>query len=171
MDNVDDLDHYVERLMGSHDQLYAYIYSMTGRVDQAEDILQETNRKLWKRRLSYDNTRDFLPWAYKEAYNQVRAARTKIKRERLVFQDEEVLRSIAEIQLDEIQPIADRALALENCLTKLPEKQRSMIDKYYTSGYSMEEVGETIGRTANSVAVTLHRIRLALADCIRGNMT
>lgn len=158
---------YVEMLMAAHNKLYSYIYSLTGKTDQAEDILQETNRKLWQLKDEYDHSREFLPWAYTVAYNQVRAARTKIKRERLVFQDEEVLLAIANEQISWSRQVDERASALEKCLGRLSDKHKSIVRKYYTDGYTMEEVGKTVQRSAGSVAVALHRIRMALSECIR----
>ena len=171
MNENEQIDNYAEMLMASHNKLYSYIYSLTGRVDQAEDILQETNKKLWQLRNEYDHNQHFLPWAYTVAYNQVRAARSKTKRERLVFQDEEVIHAIANEQISWSEQIDERGTALEKCLQSLSDKHKSIIHKYYTDGYTMEEVGSALKRSSNSIAVALHRIRLTLADCIRGQLT
>lgn len=170
MDEKEKLDTYAEMLMASHNKLYGYIYSLTGRSDQADDILQETNRKLWTLRDEFDFNREFLPWAYTVAYNQVRAARSKISREKLVFQDEEVVLALANEQQTWSRNIDERASALELCLQRLSDKNKSIINKYYSDGYSMEEVGGLLQKSTGSIAVALHRIRLALADCIRGQL-
>ncbi len=162
---------YVEMLMASHNQLYSYIYSLTGKPDQAEDILQETNRKLWQLKDEYDHSRAFLPWAYTVAYNQVRAARTKIKRDRLVFQDEEVLYALANEQIARSQETNERDLALEKCLSILSDKHKNLVKKYYNDGFTMEEVGQAFQRSAGSIAVALHRIRISLLECIKGQLT
>lgn len=162
---------YVEMLMAAHNKLYTYIYSLTGKVDQAEDILQETNKKLWQLKDEYDHSREFLPWAYTVAYNQVRAARTKIKRERLVFQDEEVLHALANEQVSWSRQLDERGSALEKCLTGLSDKHKKIVRKYYTDGFTMEEVGKSLQRSTGSIAVALHRIRLSLMECIRGQLS
>ena len=66
---------YVELLTSSQGRLFAYIYSLTGDPEQTQDALQDTNRKLWLLMDEYDPRREFLPWAFKMAVNQVRAAR------------------------------------------------------------------------------------------------
>ena len=162
---------YVEMLMAAHNQLYTYIFSLTGKSDQAEDILQETNRKLWQLRDEYDHSREFLPWAFTVAFNQVRAARTKIKRERLVFQDEEVLHAIANEQVIWSRHSDERGAALEKCLAGLSDRHKTIVKKYYTDGFTMEEVGKTFKRSAGSIAVALHRIRITLSECIREQLT
>jgi len=158
---------YVEMLMAAHNQLYTYIYSLTGKTDQAEDILQETNRKLWQLRNEYDHSRDFLPWAFTVAYNQVRAARSRTKRERLVFQDEAVLHAIANEQISWSRQSDDRGSALEKCLSGLSDKHKALVKKYYTDGFTMEELGKSLKRSTGSIAVALHRIRITLSECIR----
>ena len=171
MSNEDLTNVYVDKLMASHNRLYTYIYSLTGKPDQAEDILQETNKKLWQLKDEYDHSREFLPWAYTVAYNQVRAARTKVKRERLVFQDEEVLHALANEQISRAEKVNERSLALEKCMASLSEKHKKLIKKYYTDGFTMEEVGQACQRSASSIAVALHRIRVSLLECIKEQLT
>ena len=160
-------DRYVELLTGCQSRLYGYIYSLTGDADQAREVLQETNRKLWQIRDQYDPSREFLPWAFKVSYNEVRTARKSVQRERLVFHDEETLHVIADAQAEWHARCGDRALALEACLTKLGMEQRELVEAYYSGGSSIESLAKAMNRRANSVAVMLHRIRLSLADCIR----
>lgn len=170
MSNEDLTAVYVEVLMAAHNQLYSYIFSLTGKPDQAEDILQDTNKKLWQLKDEYDHSQEFLPWAYTVAYNQVRAARSKTKRERLVFQDEEVLHALANEQISRAQESSDRGIALEKCISTLSDKHKKLINKYYTEGFTMEEVGQAFQRSAGSIAVALHRIRITLLECIKGKL-
>jgi RNA polymerase sigma-70 factor (ECF subfamily) len=163
-------DIYVETFTAAQAQLYNYIYSLTRRVDQTKDILQETNRKLWQLREEFDHSREFLPWACTVAYNQVRAARTKTKRERLVFQDDEVVHALANEQVSWNSRSDDRETALEKCIGTLSEKHKKIVSQYYKDGYTMEEVGNAFKKSAGSIAVTLHRVRLSLAECIRGQL-
>ena len=44
-------------------QLLAYAYALTGNWSDAEDVLQETNKRVWKQRDDYDWERKFFPWA------------------------------------------------------------------------------------------------------------
>mgnify|MGYP000010922887 CR=1 FL=1 len=65
----------------------------------------------------------------------------------------------------------ERATALEKCLSDISAKHKIMIRKYYTDGFTMEELGKSLQRSAGSVAVALHRIRIILSDCIRKQLT
>ena len=144
---------------------------MTRSVEQTKDILQETNHKLWQLREEFDHSRDFLSWSYTVAYNQVRAARSKTKRERLVFQDDDVVHALANDQISWSDRSNNREIALEKCLLTLSDKHKKIVSKYYKDGFTMEEVGSAFKRSAGSVAVALQRIRLSLAECIRERLT
>lgn len=162
---------YVERLTGSQRRLYAYIYSLTANAHQASDILQETNRKLWELHDEFDSERDFMPWALKVAYNQIRAARKRISRERLVFQEDDTLETLHQAGVDETNGIDDRVIALETCLAKLKPDHRQLVERHYNDGEALEDLAVALDRRANTLAVTLHRIRITLAECIRGLKT
>ena len=56
--------------------------------------------------------------------------------------------------------------ALKNCLTKLPGKQRTLVESAYGRGVRIDQMAEEIGRTPMSLYKALHRIRMSLADCI-----
>ena len=66
-----------------------------------------------------------------------------------------------------LREFADRAAALEVCLGKLGGDARAAIDRYYGRGEEVAAIAESLGRRANTVAVMLHRARIALAGCIR----
>ncbi len=170
MTDSDTTDRYVELLTDCQSRLYGYIYSLTGRPDVAREILHDTNRKLWEIKDSYDSDREFAPWAFKVAFNQVRTDRKRRKRERLVFLDEETLHALAEEHTSRRDRLDDRVAALETCLGKLKPDRRKLVEDYYHGGASVEALAKRLNRRANTVAVTLHRVRQLLADCIRRAM-
>ena len=163
-------DKYVELLTGCQHRLYGYIYSLTANSDQAGEVLQETNRRLWQLKDKYDAKRSFIPWALKVAYNQVRTARKKFQRERLVFQEEATLHAIAGDQSRWNDRLDERVVALESCLGKLSSNHRYLVQEYYQGDVTIESLAKTMNSRANSIAVVLHRIRQSLADCIRRKM-
>lgn len=167
MSDTTAMDKYVSLLTGCQVRLYAYIYSLTGNAEQARETLQETNHRLWEIRDQYDESREFLPWAFAVSYNEVRTARKNVQRDRLVFHDEETLHVIADAQVEWNARFDERSLALETCFGRLSIEQREMVEKYYTGMSSVKSIAEAMNRSANAVAVTLHRIRQTLADCVR----
>ena len=151
-------------------RLYAYIFSLVPDAEAARDILQETNRALIDAAERYDADRPFGPWALGVAYRQVQAARRRYARDRLVFGEEYEIELLAAAHETRFADQESQIQALEQCLENLPETQRRLIDRYYQLGESLAHIGESLGRTAASLSVTLHRLRLRLADCIRGRL-
>ena len=164
-------DLVVEKLTECQGRLFAYIYSLTANSNDAWDLLQETNRILWRKADDYDSSREFLPWAMTHAYNQVRTARKKGQRDRLVFQDESTLTQIADQWSENLQrDPAPRMLALEMCLARLENSQRQLIHRFYSDGKTISQLASEDGKNKNAIVVALHRIRQKLADCINKRM-
>ncbi|HRR33022.1 MAG TPA: sigma factor [Kiritimatiellia bacterium] len=96
--------------------LFGYICALTGHSQDARDILQDTNLRIWKEAERYDEKRPFLAWAKTLAVYEIMTYRKRLSRERLVF-DDDVFESVvdqAEIQPDE----TDAALAHRKCPAK-----------------------------------------------------
>ncbi|OGG51741.1 MAG: hypothetical protein A3F84_07605 [Candidatus Handelsmanbacteria bacterium RIFCSPLOWO2_12_FULL_64_10] len=160
MTGVAELETFARRLTEVQSRLWAFVYSLLADADLARDVFQETNRVLWEKRAEYDPSRDFAPWAFGVAKMQVRAARQKLARERLVF-DGDVVDRLAETARQD-----DRQAALAHCLEKLPEAQRELVRRRYSARESIEQIARALDRTANAVAVSIFRLRRALAECI-----
>ena len=155
---------YVQQLTGCQDRLYAYIYSLVGNTDTARDVQQETNAVLWRKAAEYDPDRPFMPWALRIALNQVRAARTRLGRDRLVFHDEQTLETVSGEWLNDAP--SDMEIAMDGCLERLSSRNREVVERHYKHDESLTSIANTLNRTGNAVGVMLHRIRRSLAECI-----
>src|SRR5687767_11686964 len=132
------LSRFVERLTEAQSALYGAIHTLLAGNPNVADVLQETNRVLWRKAADYDPARPFLPWALTIARFEVMAQRKRQSRERLVF-DDTLLDDIAAEY--ERQSVHDGALqALERCLQKLPAHQRELIDRRYVQGESVNDI-------------------------------
>ena len=146
--------------------LYAYVCAMLGSSHDASDVLQEANLVLWRKSAEFDAARPFLPWAYGIARLQVLAHREKQSRDRHVFSEAAMAR-IAERVLERDDDLELRSAALEQCLARLPARQRAAIRMRYEQEMAVASIAETCGRSDNAVATQLYRARLALAQCIK----
>ncbi len=155
---------YVQQLTSCQNRLYAYIYSLVGNAETARDVLQETNAVLWQKADGYDPDRPFLPWALRMGLNQVRAARTRLGRDRLVFHEEQTLETLSAEWLADAP--SDMEIAMDDCLERLSSRNRDVVERHYKRDESLSSLAKTLNRTANAVGVMLHRIRRALAECI-----
>lgn len=163
------IESFVESLTNNQSRLYAFIFSQLGDADVAGDVLQETNLVLWRKAAEFDSRRDFMAWAFAFAKNQVRAARQRGGRSRLLFSDEAVAR-LADRAVPRAAQTDVRLVALAGCLETLSDTDRDLVRARYDRGHTMSETADASGRTASAVAVAIFRIRQSLARCIQNRL-
>jgi len=147
--------------------LYGYIYSLVGRRDQADEILQETNLALCRKIHEFDGRVQFTTWACRVAYFEVLAKRKKTKREKVTFLDDSLLDAVASQTLAMAKEEADLLPQMRDCMKELPPHSRAIIERRYEPGGSVMAIAQDAGRSVGSIRVTLHRIRMSLLDCIQ----
>ncbi|MAI31472.1 MAG: sigma-70 family RNA polymerase sigma factor [Rubripirellula sp.] len=164
-------DHQFEfvQLLTSHQgRLYAYVLSLLGNVDQARDVMQETNKVLWQKSSDFELGTNFAAWMMRTAYYQVMAHRQKCARERLVF-DDTVTAQLAAASEVRTSQMERRQTLLQDCLKKLSDKNRCLIRARYQDGYELAVIAEKMNRKTNAIKQALFRARAALIECVRAN--
>ena len=92
---VDDSRRQFIRLMTKYERMvYGYILSLVPNWADADEILQETNIRLWEEFEKFQLGTNFAAWAIRVAHFQVLTWRKKASRSRLVF-DQRVVDSLA----------------------------------------------------------------------------
>lgn len=152
-------------LTQAQSDLFGYLCALTGNVEAARDVLQDTNLTLCREAERFDPLRPFLPWARTVAYYQVLSWRRRQARERLVF-DDRLLEEVAAVLNGE--PFAPHAQldALEGCLKKLPGRMRELFEARYARGATVNALAAASGRAPNAVSASLYRIRQLLSACV-----
>jgi RNA polymerase sigma-70 factor (ECF subfamily) len=162
-------DDVVQEIARHQPRLRGLLRCLLARPGDVDDLLQEVNLVLWAKADEFQPGTDFWAWASQiarfKALNQAR----KLGRERLVF-DLEILEQVADVAAERLQTLDRRRVALDHCLKQLPPSQRQLIDLRYAGDQSIERIAESIGRPAGSIRQTLYRIRMALLDCIEGQL-
>jgi len=168
-DDVQAYQAYVAHLVSHQDDLRAFIHSLLPNSPVADDVLQNTNVVLWKKRNRFKEGTNFHAWAFKIARIQVQHQYDRAKREtRLVF-SESLLEHIASSA--KTNASRERNLAiLEGCMEKLTEKQRQIVNARYTPDKSLEQHAENTGATAGSLRISLYRIRAILRQCVENGL-
>ena len=157
---------FVQRLTASQSAMYAFIVSLLGGANDADDVLQETNMKLCRRWSQYDREQPFLRWAYAFARFEVMAYRKSKQRSRLVL-DNTLVATIAG-ELEESAENADSRLKLlEVCLKRLNARQRELIFARYGRGEAVRDIAARLSRPENAMAALFYRLRKILADCVQ----
>ena len=159
---------FVQLLTGVQSRLYAYLCTLLVRPEDARDVLQETNVVLWKKAADYDPARPFEPWAFRFAHWQALAWRKRQSRDRLIFDDTTFASLAGEVSNPGTSEGELRAL--EDCLGKLPERQRALVERRYSGGESVNAIADSENKPPNAVAALLYRARKMLADCIDASL-
>ena len=162
---------YVALLLSHQDDLRAFIHSLLPNSPVADDVFQNTNLVLWKKRSHFKDGTNFHAWAFKIARIQVQHQYDRAKREtRLVF-SEKLVNHIAETATTNTNTPRERTLAiLEGCMKKLSDKQRQVVDARYEPGESLQQHAEESGTTAGSLRISLYRIRSILRKCVENTL-
>jgi RNA polymerase sigma-70 factor (ECF subfamily) len=145
--------------------LRGYVLSQISNWADAEEVLQDTNSVLWRKFPQFVSGTDFFAWAFQIARNEVLHYRRSKTRERVRFGDEFVA-VIADEALAMAGEFEDLREALVYCLSKLPDKDRRLLEERYRQGATAESVAKLILRSAAAVYKGLGRARKLLLTCI-----
>ncbi len=157
---------FVQLFTKSQRPLYLFILGQTGGVQDAEEVLQNTNLVVWSKSNQFDPGTNFFAWACQIARYEVLQHRQRYRRDKLKFSDEflDVVAKDSASRLDDLEP---QRLALEVCLQMLSSRDRELIRERYRPGSSGKDLASDMGRPANSVYQSLGRIRRVLLECIQ----
>jgi len=165
MNGSRDSDEFV-RLMTEHQgRLFAYILSLLGDPDAANDVLQETNVVLWRDNKEFRLGTNFKAWSFRIAHFQVMAWRQRQIRDRLVFEDD-MIEVLAFAARDADETFDARQKLVTGCLEKLQPAHREMVRRRYAANMPLQVIAADRGMTANAVMQALFRIRQSLMQCV-----
>lgn len=153
-------------LMTQHQQrIFSYIYTLVPDRHDAQDILQETSVVICEKFSQFRPGTDFAAWACQVAYWEVRRARQKFARAKVIF-DQEVVDAVAETAAAMHAEASARHEALAHCLQKLHPRDREMVMTRYEPGCGVEQAAQRSGRSMQAAYKALGRIRKLLLDCV-----
>lgn len=162
-------EEFIQLFTQAQRALYLFILSQVGKVQAAEEILQETNLVIWSKSSRFEMGSSFIAWVRQIAVYEVLKWKQKRSREKLTFSGE-FMNTIAERFSETPEQIELRQNALENCLKKLTDQDRELIEKRYQPGMNGKSVASDLGRPPNSVYQSLGRIRKVLQDCVERSL-
>jgi RNA polymerase sigma-70 factor (ECF subfamily) len=162
-------DEFVGLLTGIQGNLHAFLTSLLPGERCIDDVLQQTNLVLWQKRAVFQRGTNFKAWAFSVARWETKAWLTRQKRaDWLCFSDEIVDLIAGRFEQAGAENRSDNATldSLRQCLGKLKEKDRLLVISHYQHGKSLAECSRIFERGADSLKVTLFRIRQILRRCI-----
>jgi len=138
----------------------------------AQDIFQQACLVAWSSLDRYDRSRPFGPWL------RGIAARLLLKhfrqRRASLPLDEKAMEAV-EARLDTFGRLPgetwDAKLdSLRECLSRVNEEGRRLVDLYYRDGLSCEDISRRLGHGIETVKKRLQRLRLDLYTCLSGKL-
>jgi len=161
---------FEEGLQKAQKPVLGFLIRITGSVHEAQDVLQSANVTAIEKREDFTIDTDLVAWLSQIAVNHYRnLIRRRLVSRSVEFDDERIFEVIEKRHRERVyhgQQLDNRHL-LDNCLGRLPDYQKMLIEKFYISGMSLNELSQATGRKANAIGQTLHRARLALIDCVK----
>ena len=175
-------------------ELQVHCYRMMGSVQDAEDMVQETFLRAWRRRDSYEGRASLRAWLYKIATNACLDALDKRTRRVVPFTRGEASTLDQPIPADVnepiwLEPFPDEWLAWDDAgpdghyttrenitlafitvLHLLPPRQRAVLILRDVLEWEASEVADLLGTTVASVKSALHRARETMASHKRANL-
>ncbi len=140
------------------DNVYRFILKNLRNEEDAKDVVQVAFEKMWVSRLQVDNLKckSFLfTVAYNSMIDHIR------KNKRIVLKDD-----FSETAMGSNHQQQNTKRILQEALSKLSEKERSLVMLKDYEGYNYAEIGEITGLNESQVKVYLHRARLQLREYI-----
>ncbi len=152
--------------------VFSLVFKMTKNREEAEEITQDTFIKAYKNLSKFKGDSKFSTWLYRIAYH---ASLDAIKKNR----NKNITSEINEITFNQIKSVdnillgierKERAKIMNDCLLKLPEKERSIIWMFYYDELSVKEMMEVTQLSEANIKVKLLRARKKLLAIVEENV-
>ena len=153
--------------------VFRLAFRITGNEQDAEDVVQETFLRAYKRLSDYEARASFSTWLYRIASNYaldlIRSRRRHHdKREYATGEDRDILQTIPEAS-----PGPDRVVYgsqvkdhVNAALNELSAQERTAFVLRHFEGLSIEEIGRTLGTGTNATKHSIFRAVQKLRRCL-----
>jgi RNA polymerase sigma-70 factor (ECF subfamily) len=158
-------------------QVFSLARRMTGSVEDAEDLTQETFVRMFKALDRYDPTRPFAAWlmtiATRLSIDHLRRRKVRpisVTRREAGSRDEEYTIEIVDSapRPDEQTAHAEEEVRVQRLIDSLPPHYRAVVLLRHQHDLSYEEIAEALHLPLGTVKARIHRARALLKDRIAG---
>ena len=125
-------------------------------------------RTLWQKRGEFEIGTNFKAWMFSVARFKVLSLWRDQQRNKVWSLPDETLNLLIEDAAEVFYDAEDvRHVALRQCIRELRPQDQGLILRRYFEGRSMEEMAREVGRKADNLKGSMHRIRLNLRACVK----
>ncbi len=149
-------------LLPHKDKLYRLALRITLQRPEAEDVVQETLIRAWERREELGNVESVEAYLLTVCRNLAIDRRDKKDNQNVSLGEEEMEFPASDISPQERLEYEERLRRVHELFSKLPERQRTVMQLRDIEGLSYRETAQAMGITEDVVRVTLHRARAAI---------
>jgi RNA polymerase sigma-70 factor (ECF subfamily) len=157
-------DRFIRLYVANEESLRGFVRSLVPTREDAREVMQEVAVVLWRKFDDAASEEDFRRWAFGVSRFEALAFFRDRARDRHVFSDE-TIRLLAQESEQSGDALAAEREALQECLRKLPDSQRALVEAAYAPGVRIDDLAGSLGRSAMSLYKALHRIRMTLVEC------
>ncbi|WP_243056365.1 RNA polymerase subunit sigma-70 [Nocardioides sp. SR21] len=149
-------------------ELHVHCYRMLGSFDDAEDAVQETYLRAWRRRETFEGRSTFRAWLYRIATNACLDALAKKRPEPAAGGEVRWLQPYPDQLLDDPEVLASARetieLAYVVAVQHLAPRPRAALLLRDVVGWPAKDVAELLGDSVNSVNSALQRARAGMRE-------
>lgn len=143
--------------------LYSVAFKMLGSAEEAEEVVLDVWRQVWRQACNYDPQRGRVDtWLFmllrSRALDRLRRLK-QVERVVIASQDRTVQASLQTNDPAENILIAERRQQVQSALSQLPNAQRQVLELVYYQGLTQAEIATQIGQPLGTIKT---RIRLGL---------
>lgn len=145
------------------DRVFGTAYGITGRREDAEDVVQTVFIRLWQRDAPVQFHKSPKAYLYRAAINQsLNILRTRKRHPTTDLAETDV---VAEIGFSERDEALHRKLY--EAIAQLPAEAAEIVILRYLHGYADVAIASLLGKSRVTIAVRLHRAKMQLRRLLR----
>jgi len=160
-----------ERLLELHSShLRAFVAMKLPIAHLIDEIAHETFVFSHRHIMDFKAGTDFGKWLRAIAFNLIR--KETLRHQRFAKNQDKFLEHhlVQQAGRGDRSPELPLISFLEECLNRLPEQQRKLLEHKYTLAESSREIADAFGQSDTWVRTTLCRVRTALRQCIENKI-
>ncbi|HCR18662.1 MAG TPA: RNA polymerase subunit sigma-24 [Candidatus Latescibacteria bacterium] len=168
-----DIDAYGKIVNRYRGRLYNFIFRFVGERETAEDIVQETFLRAFRKRKEYRAIANFSTWLFTIAGNLAKSELRRRKRWRLfsLHKDDEN-DTVMDLPDESFRPdtVTESSIAdvqIQQAILSLPEKYRQVVLLRDVEGLSYQEISEISKCPVGTVKSRVNRARLKLQQKLK----